>query len=33
MLLLNHARGNAGSTAPTLHVIASNFLGGVDIKN
>ena len=29
----NHARGNADSTAPTLHVIASNFLGGVDIKN
>ena len=29
----NHAKGKANGTAPTLHVIASNFLGGVDIKN
>ena len=29
----NHTIANSNSTAPTLHVIASNFLGGVDIKN
>ncbi len=29
----NHAKGKVNSTAPTLHIIASNFLGGVDIKN
>ena len=29
----NHTKGKASSTAPTIHVIASNFLGGVDIKN
>ena len=29
----NHAKGKVNGTAPTLHVIASNFLGGVDIKN
>ena len=28
----NLAKGKASSTAPTLYVIASNFLGGVDIK-
>ena len=27
------ARGGRGAKTPTLHVIASNFLGGVDIKN
>ena len=29
----NHAKGKVNSTAPTLHIIASNLLGGVDIKN
>ena len=29
----NHAKAQADTTAPTLHIIASNFLGGVDIKN
>jgi len=29
----NHTTGQADGTAPTLHIIASNFLGGVDIKN
>ena len=29
----NHAKAKANSTAPTLHIIASNFFGGVDIKN
>ena len=29
----NHVIDNADDTAPTLHIIASNFLGGVDIKN
>lgn len=29
----NHAKGQTDSTAPTLHIIASNFFGGVDIKN
>ena len=29
----NHTKGKSNNTAPTLHIIASNFLGGVDIKN
>lgn len=29
----NHASRIAGKEAPTLHIIAYNFLGGVDIKN
>ena len=29
----NHAKAKANSTAPTLHIIASNFFGGVDIRN
>ena len=29
----NHTNGKTSSTTPTLHIIASNFLGGVDIKN
>ena len=29
----NHTNVKADSTAPTLHIIASNFIGGVDIKN
>ena len=29
----NHIKGKSNNIAPTLHIIASNFLGGVDIKN
>ena len=29
----NHAKGKSNSTAPTLHIIASNYLGGVGIRN
>ena len=29
----NHVKGQVNCNAPTLHIIASNFLGGVDIKN
>ena len=29
----NHATRNADPKAPTIHIIADNFLGGVDIKN
>lgn len=29
----NHATHTVDPKAPTLHIIASNFLGGVDIKN
>ena len=29
----NHAARNADPKAPTLHIVASNFIGGVDIKN
>ena len=29
----NHAMHTADPKAPTLHIVASNFLGGVDIKN
>ncbi len=29
----NHAKTQADTTAPTIHIIASNFFGGVDIKN
>ena len=29
----NHATRNADPKAPTIHIVASNFLGGVDIKN
>ena len=29
----NHVKTQADTTAPTLHIIASNFFGGVDIKN
>ena len=29
----NHANAQADTTAPTIHIIASNFFGGVDIKN
>ena len=29
----NHATHTANPKAPTIHIIASNFLGGVDIKN
>lgn len=29
----NHATHNAGFSVPCLHIIASNFFGGVDIKN
>ncbi len=29
----NHATHTADTTAPTIHIIASNFFGGVDIKN
>ena len=29
----NHAIHTADQKAPTIHIIASNFLGGVDIKN
>jgi hypothetical protein len=29
----NHARHAADQKAPCLHIVASNFLGGVDIKN
>ena len=29
----NHATRNADPKAPTIHIVASNFFGGVDIKN
>ena len=29
----NHAIHTADKKAPTIHIVASNFLGGVDIKN
>ena len=29
----NHAIRNARKDAPTLHIVASNFFGGVDIKS
>ena len=29
----NHATHTADPKAPTIHIVASNFLGGVDIKN
>ena len=29
----NHATRNADPKAPTLHIVASNFIGGVDVKN
>ena len=29
----NHVKTQTDTTAPTLHIIASNFFGGVDIKN
>ena len=29
----NHAIHTADQKAPTIHIVASNFLGGVDIKN
>ena len=29
----NHAIRNASKDAPTLHIVASNFFGGVDIKS
>ena len=29
----NHAAHTAEPKAPTIHIVASNFLGGVDIKN
>ena len=29
----NHVNAQADTTAPTIHIIASNFFGGVDIKN
>lgn len=29
----NHTKGKADNAAPTLHIISSNFIGGVDIKN
>ena len=29
----NHATRNADPKAPTLHIVASNFFGGVDVKN
>ena len=29
----NHATHNVAPKAPTIHIIASNFFGGVDIKN
>lgn len=29
----NHATRIVGHDAPCLHIIADNFLGGIDIKN
>ena len=29
----NHTTHTADPKAPTIHIVASNFLGGVDIKN
>jgi len=29
----NHATRNADPKAPTIHIVASNFFGGVDIRN
>ena len=29
----NHATHTVAPKAPTIHIIASNFLGGVDVKN
>jgi hypothetical protein len=29
----NHATRNADPKAPTIHIVASNFFGGIDIKN
>ena len=29
----NHATRVVGQDAPSLHIVADNFLGGVDIKN
>ena len=29
----NHSTHTADSKAPTIHIVASNFIGGVDIKN
>ena len=29
----NHATRNADPKAPTIHIVASNFFGGVDVKN
>ena len=29
----NHATHTADPKAPTIHIVASNFLGGVDVKN
>ena len=29
----NHGKHTANPKAPTIHIVASNFFGGVDIKN
>jgi hypothetical protein len=29
----NHTSSTADPKAPTIHIIAANFIGGVDVKN
>ena len=33
MFSVEETTRNAAPQAPTIHIVASNFLGGVDIKN